>query len=311
MGELTAAMRTTLERLLAPGKGMLAPDEHADRLARALGLDAVSPLASSRHRAMVLGTPRLGDWISSVVVGPEAVYAGLPDRSPEDPVYGVRLDADGQTPHSDALKRLAALGIDFVKWRADADPVGGDGPAYADTTSLARCAGMTHEAGLVPVVDVAMPNQRSHSLGVAIAVTANTLKDLYGELDRRGVDPAGVVVRMNMIRAGVMNPQQTVPALVGRSTMHVIEAHLPAAAPGVMFMSTGMRRNDACADLAAIVEQARRTGWTRPLTFGFGGALVDRAMRSWVRQGEHAARKALAKDCEMASSTLSPLLLSA
>jgi fructose-bisphosphate aldolase, class I len=311
MAELTAAMRTTIERLLAPGKGMLAPDEHADRLARALGLEAASPLATGRHRAMILGTPRLGDWISSVVVGPEAVHGGLPDRGSGDPVYGVRLDADDQTPHLDALEQLSALGIGFVKWRADADPVGGDGRAYADTSSLARCAELSHGAGLVPVLDVAMPNQRSHSLGVAIAVTANTLKDLYRELDRRDVDPAGVVVRMNMIRAGVMNPQQTLPALVGRSTMHVIETHLPAAAPGVMFMSTGMRRNDACADLAAIVDQARRTGWTRPLTFGFGGALVDRAMRSWVRHGEHAARKALARDCEMASSTLSPLLLSA
>lgn len=318
MSAITTAMQDTVDRLLAPGKGMIAPDEHPDRLARALGLDAADPALRTRHRAMVLGTPRLAGWISAVVVDADALRTGLPERGPDDPVVGVRLGTtSGLYPYGDvstvserstemraALQGLGDLGITFVKWRADVDPLTGTASSYADTEYLAACAAITHAAGLVPVLDIAMPNQRSHSLNVAVAVTANALDHLFRALDERQVDPSGVVIRMNMVRAGVMHPQQTTAEDTGRTTMRVIEAHLPAGAPGVMFMSTGMSRDEACADLAAIATEATRLGWTRPLTFAFGRALVDRATGSWAREGEHAAQRALAEDCAVAAAAL-------
>jgi fructose-bisphosphate aldolase class 1 len=319
----TPSLQATIDRLLEPGRGMIAPDEHPDRLARALGLDAADPALRSRHRSMVLGTPHLHRWVSAAVVDADALRHGLPDRAPEDPLLGVRLGtASDLYPYGDvgtaarrgqemrtALVGLRDLGVAFVKWRADLDPLTGTAQAYADTQYLAACAAITHDAGLVPVLDLAMPNQRSHSLNVAVAVTANVLDDLHRALADHGVDPAGVVVRMNMVRAGVMHPEQTSATEAGRSTMLVLEGHLPDTAPGVLFMSTGMAHDDACADLAAITTEAARRGWVRPLTFGFGRALVDRATRCWARDGDRAAQDALAEDCAAAAAALSGLPL--
>lgn len=318
MSDLSSAMRHTIDRLLSSDKGMIAPDEHPDRLARALGLEGADPVLRSRHRVMVLETPQLSRWISAAVVDADALRLGLPDRGTDDPMVGVRLGtASGLYPYGDvstaakrgsemraALQGIADLGIAFVKWRADVDPLTGTAKSYADTEYLAACAAITHAAGLVPVLDIAMPNQRSHSLNVAVAVTANALDDLYWALDRRQVDPAGVVVRMNMVRAGVMHPVQTPSEDAGRSTMRVLGDHLPSAAPGVLFMSTGMSADEARADLAAIAAEATRLGWARPFTFAFGRALVDRATRSWACEGEHAAQKALAEDCAAAAAAL-------
>jgi fructose-bisphosphate aldolase, class I len=318
MSRLTPSMQRTLDRLFTPGKGMIAPDEHPDRLARALGIDEADSALRSRHRAMVLGTPQLDRWISAVVVDADALRSGLPDRGPEDPIVGVRLGtASGLYPSGDVssaatrgaemratLQGLGDLGVSFVKWRADVDPLTGTASAYADTAYLAACAAITQSAGLIPVVDIAMPNQRSHSLNVAVAVTANTLDDLFTSLDEREVDLAGVVIRMNMVRAGVMHPEQTDAETAARSTMRVLESRLPSASPGVLFMSTGMPSNDACADLAAIVAEATRLRWERPTTFAFGRALVDRATLSWARDGEHRAQRALAEDCAAAAAAL-------
>ncbi|MGY2876071.1 fructose-bisphosphate aldolase class 1 [Marmoricola sp. URHA0025 HA25] len=318
MSRATRAMRDTVDRLLTPGKGMIAPDEHPDRLARALGLDGADPVLRSRHRAMVLEAPHLGRWISAAVIDADGLRFGLPDRGPGDPIIGVRLGtASSLYPYGDvttaamkgqemraALQGIGDLGVAFLKWRADLDPLTGTAKAYADSDYLAACAAISHAAGLVPVLDIAMPNQRSHSLNVATAVTGNALIDLYRALEERDVDPTAVLVRMNMVRAGVMHPQQTDPGDVGRSTMRVLATCLPPGAPGVLFMSTGMPRDEACADLTAIVTEGFRLGWDRPSTFAFGRALVDRATRAWATEGEHAAHKALAEDCEAVTAAL-------
>lgn len=318
MNDMTPSMLDTLGRLFVPGKGMIAPDEHADRLARALGVEEADPVLRSRHRAMVLETPGLRQWVSAAVVDADALRSGLPDRAPDDPILGIRLGTtSGLYPHRDvstaatrsaemraALQGIGDLGISFVKWRADLDPLAGPARAYADTEYLAACAAITHSAGLIPVLDIAMPNQRTHSLNVAVAVTSNALDSLFGALDERQVDPAGVVVRMNMLRAGVMHREQTSPSNAARSTLRVLNDHLPAAVPGVLFMSTGMARDEACADLTAIVAEAAGSRWARPASFAFGRALVDRATRAWVREGEQAAQQALAEDCAIASAAL-------
>lgn len=317
------AIGETVDRLLSPGRGVIALDEHHDLLARALGLDLADPIAKSRFRAIVLETPRLGQWISGVLVDAEALDTGLPELAPDDPLVGLRLGSDtghyrfGDTIHRrrdemrSHLTQCHDRGVRFVKWRADIDLLGGPASAYVDTGYLAACAQLSLEVGLLPVLDVTMPNQRTHSLAVAIAVTANALVSLRDELAAHGVSHGDVLIRMNMVRAGAWHADQTVPTQVGRSTLRTLATGLPDEAPGVLFMSTGMTLRPACDDLAAIVGEAERTGWDRPITFGFGRALVDRVIRTWARDGEVAAQAALAEDCQAAVAAIEGRLVEA
>ena len=310
----SATIDDTLRVLLTPGKGMIAPDEHPDRLAQALGLDV-------RHRSMVLATPGLANWISAAVVDADALQPGLPGLDRAGPIIGVRLGSDTDNyRHGDSLagRRLqiqAALllfreeGARFVKWRADLDPMRGAAAAYVDTRYLAACAALSIRCDLVPVLDVAMPNQRTHSLSVATAVTANALTALFAELVENDVDPARVLVRMNMVRAGVSHETQTSSRQVGVTTLRVLDGSLPDEAPGVMFMSTGMSVTEACSDLAAISASAKVSEWRRPLTFGFSRALLQRGTRAWARDGEAAAQELIAQDCAAASAATSGSLL--
>jgi fructose-bisphosphate aldolase class 1 len=321
---MTGALGTlddTLRILLTPGKGMIAPDEHPDRLAEALGVDVPDAHTRSRHRAMVLATPSLERWISAAVVDADALQIGLPGRGPAGPIIGVRLGSDTDNyRHGGSLagRRLqiqAALslfreeGARFVKWRADLDPMRGAASAYVDTRYLAACAALSIRCDLVPVLDVAMPNQRTHSLSVATAVTANALTALFAELVENDADPARVLVRMNMVRAGVSHELQTSHRQVGITTLRVLDLVMPDEAPGVMFMSTGMSAPEACADLAAISAQAMARGWQSPFTFGFSRALLHRGTRAWVRDGDAAAQELIAQDCAAASAATSGSLL--
>lgn len=318
-----SSIEATLQVLLTPGKGLIAPDEHPDRLARALGIDHADPLTRSRHRAMVLETPHLNRWISAAVIDAEALLAGTLSIDPDGPALGVRLGSDtDHYQYGEALSRrvgqmgaqlsmLRDRGVAFAKWRADLDPTTATASAYVDTRYLAACAAMTLEADMAPVLDVAMPNQRTHSLAVAIAVSANALNSLFVALTDHDVDPAHVLVRMNMVRAGIWHEDQTSPAQAGRSTLRVLAGGLPDEAPGVMFMSTGMSSAEACADLAAISMEADRSGWHRPMTFGFGRALLERGTRAWVRDGEVAAQTLIAEDCAAAAAAAAGRLIGA
>jgi fructose-bisphosphate aldolase class 1 len=301
----------TLETLLAPGKGMIAPDEHPDRLARSLGVDIADPLVRGRHRAMVLSTPHLKTWISAVVVDRDALVL---DRDPAGLLVGIRLGSDtDEFRHGDSVTRRAADlraqlsglregGASFVKWRADLDPMTAPASAYVDTAYLAACAAVSLDCGLLPVLDVAMPNQRTHSSSVAIAVTANALTSLFAALRERDVDVSRVLVRMNMVRAGAWHDHQPSPRQVGIATLRVLSKNLPEEAPGVMFMSTGLDGSEACADLAAISAEAESSGWVRPFTFGFSRALLNRATTAWVRDGEEVAHRLIAQECAAASA---------
>lgn len=307
----TGSVDATLETLLTPGRGMIAPDEHPDRLARALGVDVADPPARSRHRAMVLSTPDLRTWISAVVVDRDAIVL---DLDPAGLLLGIRLGSDtDKFRHGDSITGRAAdlhsqlsglreAGASFVKWRADLDPMTAPASAYVDTSFLAACAAVSLDCGLAPVLDVAMPNQRTHSASVAIAVTANALTSLFAALRERDVDVSRVLVRMNMVRAGAWHDHQPTPRQVGIATLRVLSKNLPEEAPGVMFMSTGLNGPEACADLAAISAEAESSGWPHPFTFGFSRALVGRATTAWVRDGEEVAHRLIAQECAAASA---------
>lgn len=313
-------MHETVRRLFAPGRGVVAPDEHMDRLARVLGVRAVDAEMARQHRALFLENTEITRWISGIVVDAEAVtwHSWPADR----PVLGVRLGPDTHlyplgSPESAVARSneirsdLAALrdrGAGFVKWRSDLDPMlDQEAAGYVDTADLALCAALSQDVGVVPVLDIAMPAQRAHSLAVGVAVTANALTSLYAELAARGVDPSAAVVRMNFVRAGSHHEEQTTPEESAHWTMKVLNERLPATAPGVMFMSTALPLEAAVAHLASVRKEAARQGWSRPLVFGFGHALTAPVWTAWREDGLEKARVVLASACRQASGAVEPI----
>lgn len=310
-------MDQTVRRLFAPGRGVVAPDEHIDRLARVLGMRSVDAETAGQHRELFLQNAGLDRWISGIVVDAEA-FAGASPLA-DGPVLGVRLgprtplyppgSAQSAVPRSNEVRaQLVSLrdrGAAFVKWRSDLDPMfDSQAAGYVDTAHLALCAAVSQDVGMVPILDIAMPAQRAHSLAVGVAVTANALSSLYAELAAGSVDVGAVVVRMNFVRAGSNHDEQTTPGESAHWTVKVLNERLPAAAPGVMFMSTGLPLEAAVAHLAALRAEAARQGWTRPLTFGFGHALTAPAWAAWRDEGPEKAREVLASACQEASDAL-------
>ncbi len=312
-------MQEAATRLFAPGRGVLAPDEHLDRIARILRRGEVDDETIHEHRSLYLQNPELAEAISGVVVEADALCA--------DPIEGILLGVRAGTsthtfPEWDSailaertdemrtrLVNLRDRGARFVKWRCDADPLlDPEATGYVDTTYLAWCAAISQDARVLPVLDIAMPAQRAHSLAVGVAVTANALNSLHAELAARQVDPTALVVRMNFVRAGRDHPQQTTPEEAARRTLDVLADCLPSAAPGVMFMSTGLPLEAACAHLAAVEAEAASRHWTRPLTFAFGNALTAPAWRAWHDRDLVEARAALVSACRDASAALTPVV---
>lgn len=290
-------------RLFTPGKGLLAVDEHLDRIST--DTDGRAEFEAQGHRAMLLETPELDQWISGVLVAPEGLTQ-CRGAAPTGIVVGVRLDAHRAERD---LGDLVRDGASFVKWRADLDPFTTTGPAaYVDTTLLAERAGASLEVGLLPMLDIAMPNQCSHSHAVAMAVTGNAIRALDRALAAASVPASQVVIRMNFVRPGVWHDDPADPELVAQTTIQLLREHVPPTLAGVMFMSTGLDNDVACASLGAVSGQAAEAGLRLPITFAFGRALVAPATLAWTSQdgGIISGQAALSASCRAAAQALHP-----
>ena len=234
-----ATMHDTVASLLSPPKGILAADEHLGKPWQQVARAGTGPAATpeERYHELLLTTPDLDTYLSGVIVS-----AGSFSRREFPPadsliVAGVRLgtgtdlwpdgspaaDGDQTDELRTRLGHLRESGARFAKWRADLDPMGKSRPAgYVNTKFLAQCAASSQEVSLLPVLDVAMPNQRSHSLAVAEAVTANALDSLFVELEARHVDLRTVLLRMNMVQAGEWHDQETTLDEGAQSTAKVL-----------------------------------------------------------------------------------------
>lgn len=317
--------------MVAPGKGILAADESVGTMSKRLEGAGVEPSPSTRgdYRRLLLTTPGLATWISGVILSDETMGQEVSEgvTFPEAAhalgiLPGVKVDTGiTELPFSDGgsvtqgldglRERLAGYleaGAVFAKWRAVLDPSGLHSRAvHANAHALARYAALCQEAGLVPIVEPEVLMTGDHSAARCEAVTSHALEAVFGELDRMGVDPQGIVLKPNMIVAGVGQDVVAPADEVARRTLQVLRARVPAAVPGVSFLSGGQSNEQACANLAAINAEAGGTASWR-LTFSFGRALVDDALRLWAgdEANRETAQQALAENCRRASEAGTP-----
>lgn len=297
-------LRGNATALVARPKGILAADESPGTMSQRLEGVGVEPTATARrdYREMLLTTSELAASVSGVILGDETFQQRFSDGrsvpqacAEAELLIGIKVDTGAKplalspgetvTEGLDGLRErlgdYAGRGASFAKWRAaltlDAS-LPSAGAISVNAHALARYAALCQEAGLVPIVEPELLMDGDHDLQRCAAATADVLDAVFLALLLQGVDLAGIVLKPNMVLAGTDCPQQASVAEAAAATLAVLQQHVPEQVPGIAFLSGGQPPELATAHLAAL--SAVDMPWQ--LTFSFGRALVDPALRAWA-----------------------------
>ncbi len=309
----TESMIETAQALVAAGKGILAADESSPTMAKRLatiGLESTEPRRRS-YREILFTTKGLGEHISGVILFDETIRQRSADGVPfpdvlagQGVIPGIKVDGgtrplagfpgevatEGLDGLRDRLAEYARFGARFTKWRGVirvGDGIPSPACITANAQALARYAALAQEAGLVPIVEPEVLMDGTHDLARCAEVTGEVLWTVYTELARNRVELAASLLKPNMVVPGADCPEQAGDDAIADATLAVLRATVPAAVPGIVFLSGGMSDEQATSRLDAL----NRRG-TQPweLSFSFGRALQGPVLRAWA--GEEANRAA-------------------
>lgn len=300
---LTDSVTDTAWDLVGARKGILAADESIATMSMRLEKAGVTATEHSRlaYREMLVTTPGLSDGVSGVILCDETFRQCLADGrtfpqalSDMGIFAGIKVDAGAQplpgapgekvTAGLDGLDarlaEYAELGARFAKWRA-VITIGEAQPSLwtlrANAHALARYARACQEAGIVPIVEPEVLMDGAHSLWQCAATTALTLATVTRALTDAGVEPAGMVLKPNMVLPGSGAMHESTPEEVARVTVQTLRATVADDVAGIAFLSGGQLPQTATANLAAM--SRIDTPW--PVTFSFGRALVSPPLMTW------------------------------
>jgi fructose-bisphosphate aldolase class I len=207
----------------------------------------------------------------------------------------------------DRLQEYAQMGLHFAKWRA-VIIIGTDVPSRAcieaNAQTLARYAALCQETGLVPIVEPEVLMDGEHTLAQCFAVTEQVLHTVFEQLYTQGVLLEGMLLKPNMVLPGLNCSQQETLEVVADATVRCFRRAVPAAVPGIMFLSGGQSSELASARLNAM-NAAFKSSAPWALSFSYGRALQQSAMEIWANQDANvtAAQQALQQraQCNLAA----------
>ncbi|MCW2632892.1 MAG: fructose-bisphosphate aldolase [Pseudonocardia sp.] len=297
-------IRQVAAEMVAPGKGVLAADESIGTMNKRLDKAGVEPSEENRrsYRELLAATPGLSDGASGIILCDETLRQSFADGTPfpqatraRGVLPGIKVDTgakpcpglpgetitEGLDNLPARMAEYAEMGAAFAKWRAvitiSGDELPTDTGIRANAHALARYAAACQEAGIVPIVEPEVLMDGAHSIERCAEVTAAVHAAVFRELADFHVDPAGMILKPNMVIEGTEYGEDSTPEQVAEATVEVLRRNLPDDLAGVAFLSGGQSPERATANLAAM--QAHQTPW--PLTFSFGRALVDPALKAW------------------------------
>lgn len=316
----TNTSESTVREVLAEGKGILAADESFPTIGKRfeeLGIPSTE-VTRRAYREMLFTTAGLGESISGAILFDETIRQKTSDGrkmtevlQSQGIVPGIKVDegavampgfpGEKMTSGLDKLReRLAEyrqLGARFTKWRA----VIGIGNNFPTSTCietnaevLAVFAGLCQEAGLVPIVEPEVLMDGNHPIARCEEVIAKTLSTVFRALRRHRVSFETMILKSGMVLSGEECPTQAGDAEVAEATVRCFRRSVPAAVPGVVFLSGGQADVPATRRLNSIC-RTPHLPWR--LTFSYGRALQDAAMKAWGGKAENVAagQKAIAK----------------
>jgi fructose-bisphosphate aldolase class I len=301
----------TAGAIVAEDKGLLAMDESNPtcnkRFAR-LGIPQTEE-ARRAYRELILTTPGLGECISGVILYDETIRQQKKDGTPFIKVItdagiipGIKVDTgakdmaahpgekitEGLDGLRDRLAEYFQMGARFAKWRAVitiSDGIPSRGCIEANAHALARYAALCQEAGIVPVVEPEVLMDGDHTLERCYEVTEEVLQTVFSQLYIQRVMLEGMILKPNMVLPGLICPTQETVDEVADATVRCLLRSVPAAVPGIAFLSGGQSGELASARLNAMnVRFKSRLPWA--LAFSFARAIQQPALEIW--KGEEA-----------------------
>jgi fructose-bisphosphate aldolase class I len=301
----------TAKALVAGDKGLLAMDESnptCDKRFARLGIPQTEETRRA-YREMIATTPGLGECISGAILYDETIRQKKMDGTPfaqaianDGMIPGIKVDTgakdmaghpgekitEGLDGLRDRLAEYSQLGARFAKWRAVivvGDGIPSRGCIEANAQALARYAALCQEAGLVPVVEPEVLMDGGHTMERCREVTEEVLRTVFHQLYMQRVLLEGMILKPNMVLPGLACPKQETVDEVADATVRCLLRAVPAAVPGIAFLSGGQSSELASARLNAMnVGFKSRLPWA--LAFSFARAIQQPALEIW--RGEQA-----------------------
>ena len=297
--------------MTAPGRGILAADESSGTIKKRFDVIGAECTADNRrdYREMLFRSGEaMSKYISGVILYDETIRQNAKDGTPLVKVIekagalpGIKVDkgpkplpfcpneviTEGLDGLRERLVEYRGLGAKFAKWRAIID-IGAGIPTHTciltNAHALARYAALCQDEGIVPIVEPEVLMDGDHDIDRCYQVTEWTLKRVFEELYDQRVGLEGMVLKPNMVVAGKKCGKRATVEEVAEKTLRVLKACVPAAVPGIAFLSGGQSDGDATAHLDAM----NKTGglpWR--VTFSYGRALQAAPQKAWAGKTEN------------------------
>ena len=306
-----AELNKVATAMVMPGKGILAADESTGTIKKRFDAIKVQSTEETRrdYREMLFrSTEAMSKYISGVILYDETIWQDAKDGTPlvkliesSGAIPGIKVDEGTQDlPNcpgelvtvgldklAERLKKYYERGARFAKWRAVID-IGSNIPTMTairvNAHALARYAALCQAAQIVPIVEPEVLMDGDHDVDRCYEVTGRVLNKVFRELSAQRVALEGMILKPNMVVSGKKNPKQASVEEVAAKTIRLLKACVPAAVPGIAFLSGGQSDEEATAHLNAM----HRLGplpW--PLTFSYGRALQAAPQKAWSGKAEN------------------------
>ncbi|MBI2994645.1 MAG: fructose-bisphosphate aldolase class I [Gammaproteobacteria bacterium] len=314
MNQFTQQLEQTARAMVAPGKGILAIDESMPTIKKRFDSIGVESTEGNRraYRDLLITAPGGGKFISGMILFEETLHqstaAGVPFPkvlAAQGILTGIKVDkgikalpghpgevvSEGLDGLRERLTEYRGMGASFAKWRAVitiGTGIPSSGCIEANAHTLARYAGLCQEAGLVPVVEPEVLMDGDNTAEVCFDATERTLKIVFHELYRQRVALEHTVLKVNMVVSGKKCPTQAGVQQVADLTVKCLRSGVPAAIPGIVFLSGGQSALLATAHLNTMNAMYPQLPW--PLSFSYGRALQDPCLKAWGGKAENVER---------------------
>lgn len=310
-----AELIQTARAIAAPGKGILAADESTGTIGnRFKAINLENNVENRRaYRELLFTSPDIEKYISGVIMYEETLFQKHANGTPfttllnkKNIIVGIKVDegtkplpqcdnetsTQGLTNLDVRCAKYYKAGARFAKWRAVlriSEHTPSDLSVAETAYTLARYAAICQANGLVPIVEPEILMDGDHDIDTCRRVTEKVLTACYAALSLNRVILEGTLLKPNMVTSGVSNKTRAGPAEVARHTVLALQRTVPAAVPGITFLSGGMSEEEASVNLNAL--NALPLG-PRPwsLTFSFGRALQQSAIKAWGGKKENIAK---------------------
>ena len=320
-------LQKTAQAIVADGKGILAADESGGTIKKRFDSIGVESNEEARraYRDLLFTTEGAEEYIGGVILFDETLRQSSADGTPfpkllesKGIVPGIKVDtgakplalAEGETVTEgldglrERLNEYRELGARFAKWRA-VITIGKDIPSeyciWTNAHALARYAALCQEASIVPIVEPEVLMDGDHTIERSFEVTSRTLHAVFTELRDQRVQPEGILLKPNMVLPGYECSQQASDEEIAHETVRCFRRHVPAAVPGIVFLSGGQSEEEATSRLNAMNALGQHP-WK--LSFSYGRALQAAALKAWGGKEENveAAQRAYYHRAKMNSA---------